>query len=629
MRRQPGRAWLRTSWPLLAIAAVGLAIRLTVVLAVHPTCPFDIDDWTPATARQSAEKLAAQPQSDCFPVNGDALGVLIQGKLVAEGHGFAHPYLWFYTGEYRPAAGKPPLQTLIWAALHLLGLGTPTWFRVAASVGGSVAIVVIGHVAQQLAGRRAGILAASAAAAYPMLIISDWRMLNESFLGLFIALILAAAYRFWRRPSPGNAALMGAAIAIAAHLRTEAYQLLVFMAVPLTWSIWRASRQRRMKLLAVTWITAAAVALPWNVFISVTMDRSAFGATGIGSVLKNGSCDEAWFGDRLGFLDFACFDDAAVLAGQLSLGWVQTADESELDSVYRERALDYISANIGRLPIVVAARIGRIWDVYAPLQNAELNAYVEGRGLADSRAGLLVYWMLLPFAGYGVVTLWRRRIPISPLIAPAIAVTIVAAISYGLARYRLPADVALTVGAGVGVDALLRRRERQPPVGPVERLASYRPPRKAMRAEQRTLLAGGGVVASVLVAMVLAWSAGVEPAVTAIAKPDTRIQQLCDYAAAHGISGGNLSGLPLVGPGLNQTVADFEYLTDIAPEELQPQLVIVRDTLRRYAQSGLSGPDFLLGLTEDERKDLGAAIGYLLDYQEKHCAPTPATTGPS
>jgi hypothetical protein len=69
-----------------------------------------------------------------------------------------------------------------------------------------------------------------------------------------------------------------------------------------------------------------------------------------------------------------------------------------------------------------------------------------------------MYAVLLPLGVAGVVVLWRRRVPISPLVGPAVAVTVTAAMVYGLTRYRVPADVGLCIGAGVAIDALVVRR---------------------------------------------------------------------------------------------------------------------------------------------------------------------------
>ena len=50
----------------------------------------------------------------------------------------------------------------------------------------------------------------------------------------------------------------------------------------------------------------------------------------------------------------------------------------------------------------------------------------------------------------------KRRIPISPMVAIIVMVTFTAAISIGITRYRVGADVMLTILGGVGLEALWR-----------------------------------------------------------------------------------------------------------------------------------------------------------------------------
>ena len=48
----------------------------------------------------------------------------------------------------------------------------------------------------------------------------------------------------------------------------------------------------------------------------------------------------------------------------------------------------------------------------------------------------------------------RRRIPIFPLIAIALIATFAAAITFGVTRYRAPAEVALVLAAAIGDGAV-------------------------------------------------------------------------------------------------------------------------------------------------------------------------------
>jgi hypothetical protein len=57
----------------------------------------------------------------------------------------------------------------------------------------------------------------------------------------------------------------------------------------------------------------------------------------------------------------------------------------------------------------------------------------------------------------------RRRITILPLLAAPVIVTLAAAITFGVTRYRAPAEVSIVVAAAIGVAAIVERRRRRAP----------------------------------------------------------------------------------------------------------------------------------------------------------------------
>jgi hypothetical protein len=103
---------------------------------------------------------------------------------------------------------------------------------------------------------------------------------------------------------------------------------------------------------------------------------------------------------------------------------------------------------------VVAARVGRLWDVFKPGQTTMLDWWIEGRGRAASWIGLFAYYALWPFAIYGLVVMRRRRVPIIPLVAIVVIATFAAAITFGVTRYRAPAEVPLVLAASIGAAAV-------------------------------------------------------------------------------------------------------------------------------------------------------------------------------
>ena len=84
------------------------------------------------------------------------------------------------------------------------------------------------------------------------------------------------------------------------------------------------------------------------------------------------------------------------------------------DTAPRKYAIDYIEDHKSRLPLVVAARVGRLWGVFKPGQTTALDWWIEGRGRVPSWIALFFYYAMIPFAVLGLVRMWRRKITILP-----------------------------------------------------------------------------------------------------------------------------------------------------------------------------------------------------------------------
>ena len=332
-----------------------------------------------------------------------------------------------------------------------------TAHRLASGVAGAIGVVLIGVVARLVAGSRAGLIAAGIAVVYPMLWINDAMVLSESMYVPLVCVVMLAAYHFWNRPTSWSAALLGGAIAIAALTRAEAMLLFVVLVVPLAWGR-RGSLGlgRALGMVVLSGVVGLLLFTPWWGWNMLRFEEPALMTSQTGAVLSAGSCDVAYDGDSVGYYAADCFQQ------YVDQGWVEwpdpRAEESVRDVPSRQGAVRYIGENIGELPRVMIFRMGRMWDVYKPAQNTQLNYQIEDRGRWPSMVGLWMYYALAVLAVFGIWRLWRRRIPISPLLSMAIVVTATAAMTFGVTRYRVPADVSLVVAAAVGVDAMLRGR---------------------------------------------------------------------------------------------------------------------------------------------------------------------------
>lgn len=370
---------------------------------------------------------------------GDPFYYHAQANLLADGHGFANPFAWKIDGRITPSAQHPPLYTLLLSMVSSLGGRSYLAHKVASAVIGAGTVAVIGLVGRRIGGARAGLIAAVMAAAYPNLWVLDGLGLSEDLFALTIGLTILAAYRFRTTPTWASAALVGAAIALAALTRGEAILLLVFLAVPLVLLTTRLDWRRRFGLLAVIGLATVAVIAPWLARNLTTFEEPVFLSTNTYGVLAVANCNQTYHGQLIGFWYYNC-----------DLG-NDRGDESQRALRSRDKGLRYIGAHAGRVPVVVAARVGRVWEVYSPFQNAAFTGF-EGRTLADARAGLFSYWVLAPLALVGGWFVHRRGITLIPLLAQVLLVTFTVATVYGSVRFRLPAEVVIVSLAAVTID---------------------------------------------------------------------------------------------------------------------------------------------------------------------------------
>ena len=194
-------------------------------------------------------------------------------------------------------------------------------------------------------------------------------------------------------------------------------------------------------------VAGGLVLAPWALFNLLRFDEPTVTTTGFGSALSAASCDAVYYGSNIGYYD-NCFQGPFGGPG---------LDESERDVAPREAAVEYMKDNVTRLPLVALARVGRIWGLFKPGQTTAFDWSIEGRGRVPSWIGLFSFYALMAFAIYGLVVLVRQRVTILPLLAPPVIITVAAALTFGVTRYRAPAEVSIVVAAAVGVTALAGR----------------------------------------------------------------------------------------------------------------------------------------------------------------------------
>jgi 4-amino-4-deoxy-L-arabinose transferase-like glycosyltransferase len=411
---------------LLLIAAGALALRLIYVLVL-------------------ARKVS---------MAGDASYFHATANLLAEGKGFIEPFVYVAYDMSVPTASHPPLYPLVLAPVSLLGGTSELAHRTAGCFIGIACLIVLALLARRLAGDRAGLAAAAIAAVYPILIAADGALMSEALYGLLVATALLMALRLHERRDLWSAAGLGAAIGLAALTRSEALGLIPLLAWPLALrgggTDTGASGRRRVARLALVTGACVLVLAPWGVRNWSAFDEPFAISHNDSTVLAGANCDATYGGPDIGQWRFDCISQR------------RTFREGEQAAIWRREGIDYIRDHADRLPAVVAVRLLRTWDLYQPRRQVQ---FAESRATWAQQAGTIVYFLLLPLAGYGAVLVGRRsRGQLAILLAPVALVIASSAIAYGVPRFRHAAELVIVVLAGVAVAALAdRRRDRRRP----------------------------------------------------------------------------------------------------------------------------------------------------------------------
>ena len=378
-----------------------------------------------------------------------------QANLLADHGGIFEPFVWRDTGDLIASAGHPPGYAAYLSLWSLVGLDSPVAHRLASSVAGALGVIAIALLARKvavLAGwsgprtERAAVVAGVVAAIYPALWINDGLILAESPYVAVFALSLLSALRLWEAPSVRRAAELGAIVAVATLVRTEALTLSLFLIIPLVLVLRDADWRRRLGLLLVAGATMVVILAPWVGRNLATFDEPVVIASGTGRVLAYGNCERTYTGQFLGYWHGSC-----------TLAEFPEGDESIIDTAHRAKATAFIEDNLDRTPVVVAARVGRMWGAYRPGQGVNFDILFERRGVWPSRFGAAGFYLLLPVAVGGLVTVRRARVTLVPFLGPVVMVTWTAAITFGVTRYRVAAEVVLVVLAAVALEVVLQR----------------------------------------------------------------------------------------------------------------------------------------------------------------------------
>ncbi len=428
-RRSRSRGRFRLS--LLAVVLAGLAIRLAYIWLVRRHTTFGGD---PFYYHQGA-------------------------NLLAGGRGFINPFSFYDASQPAvvQAADHPPLYLVYLAAFSVVGITTISGHLLASAALGAGSVALAGLTGREIAGERAGLVAAGLVAVYPDIWRYDGMLVSETPVIFLVLLTVLLAYRYLRGPSLLRLCGVAGAVGFGALARAELVLLVGLLVVPL--AVARSARPWRVRLgwAAAGSATTLLVLLPWVAFNLSRFDQTVLLSRNFGSTLAVANCPSVYYGSRIGFWDFGC--------GVEALRAAHVAPQSSAaDHAFLRAGTAYIRGHLPRVPLVVAARLGRITGVYRPVQQAALDRFWNNSEPEVSDWSMRSYYLIAVLAAAGAVLLRRRRQALLPVVAPIASTLLTVAACFADTRFRAAAEPCLCLLAAVAVEAGLRRLTRSRPL---------------------------------------------------------------------------------------------------------------------------------------------------------------------
>ncbi len=401
---------------------------------------------------------------------GDSTVYHLLGKQLAQGDGYIRPYDFLLLRRVFPTAEYPPLFPALLSVLWRLGIHGVIAQREAMAGVGVVTVVLIGLLGRRVGGPTVGLVAAALAACYPMLFQPEGTLMAEALYAPLVVVVLLLAYRAHDHANIVNFALLGIAIGLATLTRAEGLLLGVVIAIGLGVARRDGSAGRRIGLVAVAIGVALLVVTPWTVRNAVRFHAFVPVSTNVSTLVDGANCDATYNGTLLGqwretFSGPGKADRTLPQAQACFEGFDTSSpnfNEATVASTHLHDGLAYARHHAIDQPKVMTVRVLRTWALYAPNQQVNFET-LEGRPRTWQWLGTIMFWIMLPFAIAGFVIARRRHDFVWPLLATAITVTIVAALTYGQQRFRIAAEPAVIVLAALALCEAARRIRRRVP----------------------------------------------------------------------------------------------------------------------------------------------------------------------
>jgi hypothetical protein len=384
-------------------------------------------------------------------------------KMIVSGRGISSPTAWAVRHVITPTALHGPLTSFLLVPFDLVGYSTFHEHELIMAVLGTATVLLLAVLAGRLVGHGAGITTAVVGALYPGQWGFDAKVMSEPVEQFLVAVMLVLGFSFRYGPSAKKAVGLGFVVGLLVLTRDEQLLAIPLIVVPLCFGALRdKGRAQALKMIGLSIGTTALVLGPWIGYCETAFHDPEVLSTDLGVGLIQDNNPVTYYSARIGYW------------------WAQAepshypGDESQADRAYQHDAISYARAHASRMPVVILARVGRLWDLYNPIQTANFTAPRPAcypgispcrvdpvEDLGTQEAWIFSFYVLIPFAIVGIVVLRRRKKILYPLLCLAVIVTVVAIIEAGVLRFRASFEDAFVVLVGVGMYAAVEAGYRR------------------------------------------------------------------------------------------------------------------------------------------------------------------------
>jgi 4-amino-4-deoxy-L-arabinose transferase-like glycosyltransferase len=329
--------------------------------------------------------------------------------------------------EAHPSAYRPPAYPL-WVGFWYTLLGaSPTKLAIVQSLLAALTVLLSWALARRLFGPRPAIATAWVVAVFPF--VWEWFGLLYTEVLAIPVVTLTILLFLERQPTRALAVWIGALMGIGLLIRPTSVFLFAGVAASFILAV---GLRRGAGLTALAVGVAALVIVPWTVrnyavtdgFIPLSAQDGALHGTFNETSANDPRFPYAWRPDTP--------ENQEILAGP-------TLNDFEYRSELIDLGLDHLADHPEALAEALYWNgLSRFWDIRRP-SNSTFEAPFEGRSKTVTSIGLAMHYVLLPLALVGLWRHRRRRSLAIPVLAIAVAATVVFTVAAGT-RYRAPLE---------------------------------------------------------------------------------------------------------------------------------------------------------------------------------------------